>query len=77
MRKSALYEVRVIRNGEESTQYRQYTYLTSVHNALKFSDVRGHIPHLEIIAKREKLTLTRFSHFEMAYEMLKYQISWN
>jgi len=72
------YEIRVVREcGEKHSFFRRFKYLSSVSYSLRLTDVRTLTPHLESIAKREKLDLAKFTHFEMALDILKYQISWN
>lgn len=66
------------KQGKETMQFiRAFEYLHTSDFNIENSDVKSLIPSLLIIAKREKLNLRKYEHFEMAVDILKYSVSWN
>lgn len=74
---TSVYEIRRIKDGVPTTTFREFRFTREANWNIGQSDIRAITPALELIAKQEKLNLTKFEQFEMCLDALKYSISWN
>lgn len=58
--------------GCEKVTYTQYASF-----CVKNSDVKEITPHLELIARQNKIDLMNYSQFEYAFDKLRQAVSWN
>jgi hypothetical protein len=74
---NSFYKVVMVKGDEIVFTYKKYSHTRFADFSVENSDVREMTPALKIIAKRERLDLTKFEQFEMCLTALKHSVSWN